>query len=330
MLRRYWVFAGNSPPVVDVLVCGSVAIDLIGQYQGSFRRYQDDYHVQALNISLQLSEMRTSFGGCGMNITYGLHRLGVKCTPLSSVGLDFLDHYQDHLNNLGINSDYIAIDENYEQSATCILVTDESGNQITLFHPGASMSDKRILPGEIPGIQDCQLAVLAPEDAQIMLRQARDLERLHIPMLFDPGQVLDKFTRDEIHELIELSRFAIFNEHEFDMLKTRSGFTSVQIQSRIEQVIVTHSENGVDISEGGSSIHVEAAPIDKILDPTGCGDAFRAGYVYGLTLELDATRCGRLGGLLAAENLKSPGTQNYSVDSQMLKAAYENLYEDTY
>ena len=316
--------------MVDVLVCGSVAIDLIGQYQGSFEQYQENYEVQALNISLQLAEMRSSFGGCGMNITYGLNCLGVNCIPLSSVGANFRDHYQAHLLSLGINTDYIAIDEKYEQCATCILVSDDAGNQITLFHPGASMSDKRILPGEIEGIENCQLAVLAPEDAKVMIRQARDLHRLNIPMVFDPGQVLDKFDRDEIHELIDLSQFAIFNQHEFDMLLTRSELTEANIRSRLQQVIVTRSENGVDIYEGTTKTHVDAAPANNILDPTGCGDAFRAGYVYGLMLGLDATPCGRLGSLMAAENLRSPETQNYSIDSATLKTAYKTLYQDSY
>jgi adenosine kinase len=316
--------------MVDVLVCGSVAIDLIGQYQGSFKQYQENYEIQALNISLQLAEMRSSFGGCGMNITYGLNRLGVNCVPLSAVGANYQDHYQAHLLSLGINTDYIAIDEKYDQCATCILVTDDTGNQITLFHPGAAMSDKRILPGEIEGIENCQLAVLAPEDAKVMIRQARELNRLAIPMIFDPGQVLDKFDQAEIHELIGLSQYAIFNQHEFDMLLTRSGLTEANIRSQLQQVIVTRSEKGVDIYEGTTKTHVDAVPANSILDPTGCGDAFRAGYVYGLILGLEATPCARLGSLMAAENLRSPETQNYSIDSSTLKAAYKTMYQDTY
>ena len=176
--------------MTSVLVCGSAAIDFLGSYNGSFEDYEKRYPTAGLNISLQLARLSTSFGGCGMNITYGLSKIGVPVTPLTSVGLDFRDHYLLHLNENGIDSRYVCVDEDYAHSAHCIIFSDESGNQITAFNPGASLSPERILPREIGHFDQFEIAMLAPEDAPIMLRQARDINKTGVKVMFDPGQGL--------------------------------------------------------------------------------------------------------------------------------------------
>lgn len=313
----------------SVLVCGSTAIDLIGHYQGSFAKYQAQYQVEALNFSLQLADLRSSFGGCGINIAYGLKKLGVDCIPLSAAGKNFRDHYEDHLLALGINIDHIVVDESFPQCATAVVISDDHGNQITAFYAGASVSDKRKLPSEIPEISACTFAVLAPEQAPIMLRQARDLNRLNIPIFFDPGQCLTEFNKQETRELLSLAQYTMVNDYEFEILQNISDFSQEKIESMMRQIIVTRGAEGVDIYEGGKRLHVDAAPAEKILDPTGCGDAFRAGYIYGVTAKHDAIRCGRLGNLMAVQNLRSPETQKYDIDETRLNSAYETMYPES-
>lgn len=309
-----------------VLVCGSIAIDLIGQYRGSFEQYQQKFPVNALNISLQLAGMHTTFGGCGMNITYGLTLVGVDAIPLTSAGRDFRDHYQAHLESNGITTHYIAVDERFENCASCILLGDDLGNQITAFHSGAAVSDQRVLPSEIDGIDEFQFAVLAPEDAPIMLRQARDLSKYGFPVMFDPGQGLAEFKQDELRELLELCDYSICNDHEFDIMQTNAGLSAAEIINQMQQVIVTNGDKGVDIYEQGRAIHVPAVEVPNIVDTTGCGDAFRAGYVLGKVLDLSTTECGRLGNMMAAENLQSRAPQEYHITREDLFERYTSLF----
>lgn len=316
--------------MASVLVCGSTAIDFIGTYQGSFADYQENYAVAALNISLQLSDMSTSFGGCAMNITYGLQKLGVAAIPLSVVGLDFHHHYEGHLRNLGINLNNVTLDDAFEHCAMGVITSDKHGNQITLFYPGASASDKRKLPSDVHEIDQCMLAVLAPEAAAIMLRQARNLNKLGLPVILDPGQCIADFSQGEITELLALCQYIILNKHELEILLTNGNITRKRVESSMRQVIVTLGADGVDIFEQGKHYHVDAVPMDGVLDPTGSGDAFRAGYVYGMTRQLDPIHCGRLGNLMAAQNLKSPNTQNYEIDELCLKSQYELLYPGSF
>lgn len=309
-----------------VLVCGSIALDLIGRYPGSFAEYQDRYHVEALNISLQLSTLHTSFGGCGMNIAYGLKKLAVDCIPLSAAGRNFTDHYREHLIGLGIDIDNIVIDEDFEECATAILINDNAGNHITAFHAGASVSAKRRLPREVDSIEEVALAVLAPEDAPIMLRQARDLRDLDIKVMFDPGQGLAEFSREEAVELLELSTYVVLNAHEWDILQRVARLTPDEIIEMTEQVIVTRGDQGVLIYEGRQPVTVPALHPDRVVDTIGCGDAFRAGYVAGLIERRPADHCGRLGCLTALYNLESPQTQRYDFDIDAFGRRFEEAY----
>ncbi|MCB1692502.1 MAG: hypothetical protein KDI19_07020 [Pseudomonadales bacterium] len=314
-----------------VLVCGSIALDHLGLYAGSFAEYQEKYPISALNFSLQLKALRTSFGGCGINIVYGLVKLGVPCIPLSAAGMNFNDHYRDHLLALGVNVDHIAVDPEYAQCATAIVLSDSLGNQITGFYPGASPSPLRKMPSDIPGISDVEIAVLAPEDAPIMLRQARDLSAIGIPILFDPGQGISEFTVEEVRELLMLSDYVIANDHEWEILQLNGRMTANEVIATQRQVIVTRSEHGVDIyRDGHEAIHVPAAEPERIIEVTGSGDAFRAGYVAGLLQDLAPTVCARLGAITAVYNLESPETQHYDFTVAEFAARYERTWGEDF
>ena len=309
-----------------VLVCGSIALDFVGRYDGSFADYQDRYDVKALNISLQLTELRTSFGGCGMNITYGLHKLATPVTPLSAAGLNFMDHYHQHLSEIGIRTEYIAVDVSLPRCATAMVISDDQGNQITGFHAGASPSLMRKLPSEIENIEQCRIAILAPEDAPIMLRQARDLSRLSIPIIFDPGQGIAEFSEADIHELLMLSDTVIINAHEYEILQHNSGLSDDAVQNMVDKVIVTNGSKGVNVFTAGKMDHVDGVDKARIVDSTGCGDAFRAGYLYGLMQDAEANVCAELGCVLAAVNLENIDTQTYEIDTTALWARHEAAY----
>ncbi len=308
----------DSRSASKVLVCGSLAIDHILGYKGSFADYQKKYQVQSLNISLQLTDYHTCFGGCGMNITYGLALLGIDCLPLSAAGLDFESGYRQHLEKLGIDCQYIAVDPAFEHSAHCTLISDPRGNQITGFYSGAATSPARLLPSEIAEIDAITLALLAPEDADIMLRQARDLNKLAIPIIFDPGQGIAEFSREAIVELLTLSQLVMVNSHEYDILLTNAQLTHEEIVAMMDLVIVTRGESPVDLYQKANHEQVPAVSIDEIIDPTGCGDAFRAGFVCGMAESMSFRNSAELGCLMAAENLLSADPQRYVINRERL------------
>ncbi len=323
-LRSDTVTAGK------VLVCGSIALDLLGRYGGSFDDYQQKFPINALNFSLQLSDLRTSFGGCGMNITYGLKQLGVDVIPLTAAGLNFEDHYREHLEQLDIPTDFIVVDPDYAQCATAIVLSDDHGNQITGFYPGASPSPLRPVPESLPCIDEITMAVLAPEDAPIMLRQARSLHRVGIPIVFDPGQGISEFSREAIRELIALSDYVIANDHEWEIIQLNGKLQPKAVLAEVRQVIVTRAARGVDVYAAGEDpIHVPAVELNTLVEATGSGDAFRAGYVSGLIGGRTPETCARLGCLVAAYNLESPETQRYVFTPAEFEARYQLVWEQS-
>jgi len=313
--------------VEEILVCGSVAIDLIGTYSGKFSAYEEKYGLSNLNVSLQLSSFNFSFGGCGLNIAWGLNQLGFGVIPVSVAGRDFEAAYRAHLENAGISTRYIILDEDFEHCALAVILTDEAGNQFTAFHAGAAVSEKRVLPGGIPNIEQIKLAILAPEDAPIMLRQARDLATLAIPFIFDPGQGLAEFNRHETEELVDLAEHIIVNQHEWHILKEQTGYTKADFLDRVSSVIITRAEKGSSIlSREEGSVDVKAVPCLNPVDPTGCGDAYRAGFIAGLLRGKDIKTCGSLGALLASYNLGSQQTQQYSLTLDELYLRYQQEF----
>lgn len=312
---------------MKVLVTGSVAIDITGVYPGSFEAYERRYDVTRLNASFQLGELQTGFGGCCLNIAYGLRLLGVDTIPLSSAGRNFRDAYLPRLLSLGINADNIAIDDEAEHGASCLMINDEAGNQIIGFYPGRENPARR-LPSEVPGITEVGCAILAPERAALMLRQARDLGRLGIPIVLDPGQAITDFEADEIVELLDLSSVLVANEHEFRALLANGKLSERDAISRTEKTVITRSEAGADIFEAGERRRVAALKDDGgIVDATGCGDAFRAGFVYGLAAGRGTETATQLGCVMAAINLHSPGTQNYVTDRDTVEARRREAYD---
>ncbi len=308
-----------------VLVTGSTAVDQTGIYDGSFEEYEANYAIQAFNASFQLTDMRTSFGGCAPNIAHGLTQLGVDAIPLSSAGRNFVDQYRQHLINLGINIDYITVDDAVANCASCLMINDAHGNQVIGFYPGPD-NPKRHSPETLPFLDNTALAILGPEEPELTLRQGRILFKHNVPLMVDPGQVVSAFTKDQIRELLKLAQYLVVNDHEFEVLKTNGELTDEEVLGRVPEVIRTHGEKGVGVFTRDGICHVEAVPDVSIVEVTGCGDAFRAGYAYGIINNLNPRECAQVGCIMAARNLENPETQRYRIDAGELKTLQATIY----
>ena len=308
-----------------ILVTGSTAIDQTGTYDGSFEEYRANYPSKAFNVSFQLAHMRTSFGGCAPNIAHGLTQLGIDAIPLSSAGRDFTDHYRAHLIHLGINIDFIAVADNVANCASCMMINDAHGNQIIGFYPGPN-NPGRQSPEMLPFIDNIVLTILGPEEPELTLRQGKILFEHNVPLMVDPSQVISAFSRDQIRELLKLARYLVINHHEFEVLKTNGGLTDKEIFSQVPEVILTRGDKGVTIYSREGICHVEAVPDVKVAEVTGCGDAFRAGYAYGIVNNLNLEERGQAGCIMAARNLENPETQRYRMTATELVRLQTEIY----
>jgi adenosine kinase len=308
-----------------ILVTGSTAIDQTGIYDGSFEDYQANYAIKAFNVSFQLADMRTSFGGCAPNIAHGLTQLGIDAIPLSSAGRNFVDQYKAHLINLGINIDFIAVADDVANCASCMMINDVHGNQVIGFYPGPD-NPRRQSPETLPFIDNIVLTILGPEEPELTLRQGRILFEHNVPLMVDPGQVISAFSRDQIRELLKLARYLVINHHEFEVLKTNGELTDEEVFSQVPEVVLTRGDKGVAIYSREGICHVDAVPDVKVDEVTGCGDAFRAGYAYGIVNNFSLTERGQAGCIMAARNLENPETQRYRITATELDVLRTTIY----
>ncbi|MDE0990512.1 MAG: PfkB family carbohydrate kinase [Pseudomonadales bacterium] len=308
-----------------ILVTGSTAIDQTGIYDGSFEDYQANYAIKAFNVSFQLADMRTSFGGCAPNIAHGLTQLGIDAIPLSSAGRNFVDQYKAHLINLGINIDFIAVADDVANCASCMMINDVHGNQVIGFYPGPD-NPRRQSPETLPFIDNIVLTILGPEEPELTLRQGRILFEHNVPLMVDPGQVISAFSKDQIRELLKLARYLVINHHEFEVLKTNGELTDEEVFSQVPEVVLTRGDKGVAIYSREGICHVDAVPDVKVDEVTGCGDAFRAGYAYGIVNNFSLTERGQAGCIMAARNLENPETQRYRITATELDVLRTTIY----
>ena len=308
-----------------ILVAGSTAIDQTGIYNGSFKGYQDQYRIDALNMSFQLMDVKTSFGGCAPNIAWGLHQLGVNVIPLSSAGRNFRDRYEPHLRANGINTEYITVDESVEHCASCMMLNDLHGNQVIGFYSGPN-PPKRKLPGDIAEIDRVALFIMGPEDPELTLKQARDIEPRDLPMIFDPGQVITDFNRAQILALLDLSDYLIVNDYEHQVLLTNAGLQEEELVGMVPEVVITHGDKGVDVYSHGRVFHIDAVRDVEIVEVTGCGDAFRAGYAWGILTGVGPVASAQVGCIMAMLNLKSLATQNYTTSAEAILTLQKQIY----
>lgn len=300
---------------MSVLICGSLAFDTIMNFEGRFSEQilPDQLHI--LNVSFLVPTLRREFGGCAGNIAYGLRQLGGEAVPMAMVGDDGVEYVQ-RLQALGIRCDFVRqAAETY--TAQAMIMTDRDNNQITAFHPGAMMQAHQITIESHP---DIHLGIISPDGRDAMLQHAQQFKAAGIPFVFDPGQGLPMFSGDELVEFISLADWVTVNDYEAKMLCDRCGLSCAEISRRVRGLIVTLGDQGCDVWVEGSVVRVPAVAADGVLDPTGCGDAFRSAVLFGLERGWPLKRCAELGAQLGARKIASRGGQNYVVGADELCA----------
>lgn len=295
------------------VICGSLAFDTIMTFEGRFadQILPDQLHI--LNVSFLVPALRRDFGGCAGNIAYALNALGGRALPMATVGSDGAD-YVAHLQGLGIGTEFVReLADTY--TAQCFITTDLANNQITAFHPGA-MQQAHVT--RITARDDIRLGIISPDGRDAMLQHAEQFKQAGIPFVFDPGQGLPMFNGDELARFIEQSDWVTVNDYEGKMLSERTGWDNAEISRRVRGLVVTLGEEGCDVWVHGERTHVPAVKPAAIVDPTGCGDAWRGALLFGLEQGWPLEKCALLGNRIGALKIAQRGPQNYTVDRQQL------------
>jgi adenosine kinase len=295
---------------MSVLVCGSLAFDTITTFPGHFAQQILPEQLHILNVSFLVPTLRREFGGCAGNIAYTLRLLGAEPRVMAAVGDDGQD-YLERLRSWGASTDLVRVVAG-SYTAQAIIITDQDNNQITAFHPGAMQSAHETA---VPAAGDLRLAIIAPDGRDAMLQHAAQLSAAGIPFVFDPGQGLPMFDGAELSRFVEQASWVAVNDYEARMLCERTG-RSVEALSRshLRGVIVTLGAQGCEVWQQGVRRHVPGVAAREVLDPTGCGDAFRAALLYGLERDWPLERCAELGNRIGAIKIASRGGQNHVLD----------------
>jgi adenosine kinase len=309
---------------MTALICGSMAYDTIMVFQDKFKHHILPEQVHILNVSFLVPELRREYGGCAGNIAYNLKLLGGEPLIMATVGKDF-DPYSQWLAYCGISQDFIKVlHDNY--TAQAYITTDMDDNQITAFHPGAmSYSHENVVPTD----RGIKLGIVSPDGKDGMIQHATQFAAAGIPFIFDPGQGMPMFDGKELLDFVEKATWVTLNDYEAQLMQDRTGLTPEEIAGKVEALIITKGSTGSLIYTGGSVIEIPPAKPSDALDPTGCGDAYRAGLLYGLLEDLDWPTIGRIASLMGALKVETYGTQNHSFTLHTFKERYrENFGHD--
>jgi adenosine kinase len=289
------------------LICGSLAFDSIMVFQDHFKHHILPDKIHILNVSFLVPDMRREFGGCAGNIAYNLKLLGGEPVIMATVGEDFAP-YASRLERLGLSQECVRrVEGSY--TAQAFITTDLSDNQITAFHPGA-MNQSHL--NDAGAASDIRLGIVSPDGRDGMLTHCAQFSEAGIPFVFDPGQGMPLFNGEELMQMVQQSDYVTLNDYEAQLLQSRTGQTLEKMAREVEALIVTKGAEGADLYVGGETIRIPTAPVREVLDPTGCGDAFRAGLLYGIAHGLDWETTGRLASLMGAIKIESRGGQNHT------------------
>lgn len=295
------------------IICGSLAFDTIMNFEGRFSEQilPDQLHI--LNVSFLVPALRRDFGGCAGNIAYSLKQLGGTPLPMATLGSDG-NVYLERLNAQGIATEFIrTIHEAY--TAQAMIITDCDNNQINGFHPGAM--DYAYL-NRVSARGDIKLGIVAPDGRTAMLQHAEQLAAAGIPFVFDPGQQLPRFDSDELKAFVAQASWVTVNDYEGKMLSDRTGWDSAEISRQVRGLIVTLGAEGSEVWVDGERVLVPAVKAAELVDPTGCGDAYRGALLFGLEQGWPLARCAKLGNQLGSLKIAQRGPQNYKIDLKTL------------
>ncbi len=301
-----------------ILICGSLAFDTITRFEGRFAQQILPEQLHILNVSFLVPTLKREFGGCAGNIAYSLQQLGGTPLVMATVGADGAS-YVDRMKGWGIPLDLVkTVDDSY--TAQAIIITDSDNNQITAFHPGA-MGMAHSQP--VPARADIELAIIAPDGRDAMLEHASQLAAAKIPFVFDPGQGLPMFDGADLLRFVDQATWVAVNDYEGKMLADRTGLSLAEISLRpnIAGLIETLGAEGCRVWTKGHAEHVPGLMAAAVVDPTGCGDAFRGGLLHGLSQGWPLARCVALGNQMGCAKIAQAGPQNYKVSAADVIAA---------
>jgi len=303
-----------------ILVCGSLAFDMIAVFEGRFKEHILPEHVPNLSVSFFVPALRKEYGGCAGNISYNLALLGAQAVPVGTVGHD-AQEYIERMQTLGIDTSMIqTIPDQF--SAQCFITTDMDSNQIASFHPGAMQFSVR---NDLSG-QQAAWAIVAPDSKEAMLAHARRLQQTGIPFVFDLGQAMPLFDGNDLNTMIAKTQILTANDYEATVIEERTGRSLEHIAKDLEAVIVTQGAKGAVLYHRGTKRHIEAIAAKQVLDPTGCGDAHRAGLLYGLSAGWSVYEAACLGNIMGSIKIASQGPQNHQPErahiNKLLKEHY--------
>ena len=303
------------------LICGSLAFDSIMVFHDHFKHHILPDKIHILNVSFLVPDMRREFGGCAGNIAYNLKLLGGEPVIMATVGEDFAP-YTSRLESLNLTQECVrAVPGSY--TAQAIITTDLSDNQITAFHPGA-MSHSHL--NDVRTAKDIRLGIVSPDGRDGMLSHCAQFEQAGIPFVFDPGQGLPLFSGEELLTMVKQADYVTLNDYEAQLLQARTGKPLAQLADEVNALVVTKGAAGSDLYVQGKVITIPAAPATQVVDPTGCGDAFRAGLLYGIVHAMDWETTGRLASLMGAIKIESRGGQNNAPSRVEIEARFSETY----
>jgi adenosine kinase len=306
---------------MSVLICGSFAYDTIMVFEDRFKNHILPDQVHILNVCFIVPAMRKEFGGCAGNIAYNLKLLGGEPLPVGTVGDDF-QPYADWMDKHGIDRTQVTpVFGTY--TAQAYITTDMDDNQITAFHPGAMNEAHR---NRVDSIDGAGLGILAPDGRQAMIEHAGQYADRGIPFIFDPGQGLPMFGKEELNTFIEQATYITVNDYESRMLQEKTGRSLEDIAAGVEAMVVTLGGDGSRVLVDGDSIEIPAAKVGEVVDPTGCGDAYRAGLLYGLSRGLDWETTARVASVTGAIKIEKHGTQNHTFTREEFARRYKESY----
>ncbi|MFK7794557.1 MAG: carbohydrate kinase family protein [Gammaproteobacteria bacterium] len=306
---------------MTALICGSFAYDNIMVFQDQFKNHILPDKVHMLNVCFLVPDMRREFGGTAGNIAYNLHLLEGNGKPMGTVGSDF-GPYAEWMKKTGVSQDYIKqVDDSY--TAQAFITTDLDDNQITAFHPGAMNFAHTV---KIPTNDGISLGLISPDGRDAMIQHAEQFASANIPFIFDPGQGLPMFDGDDLKSFVDQASYVTVNDYESQLMQDRTGLSEGEIAERVEALIVTRGAQGSTVYSGGKKISIPVVAVDELRDPTGCGDAYRAGLIYGIMNDMDWETTCRIASLLGAIKIQHHGTQNHSFTLSEFKSHFKKEF----